>query len=117
MQARTTTFFLVGVPALVLSSFAFAGGTADPDYPQMSHSTQSRDAVSDQAVRANNSIHPTEVAESQPAPVMAGLTRAQVHDEAVRANNAMHSTEVPESQVAPMMSAHLQAPGVGINGS
>lgn len=117
MQVRTAALFIVAAPALVISSFAYASGTADPDYPQISHSTQSRDAVSDQAVRANNAIHPTEVAESQPAPVMTRLTRAQVHDEAVRANNTMHSTEVPESQVAPMMSAHLQAPGVGINGS
>lgn len=116
MQVRTATYVIAAASALVLSSFAHAGGMADPDYPQISHSTQSRDAISDQATRANNTIHPTEVAESQPAPMMTGLTRAQVHADAVRANNTMHSTEVPESQVAPMLSAHLQAPGVGING-
>jgi hypothetical protein len=118
MQVRTATLFIAAVPALVLSSFAYASGRADPDYPQISHSTQSRDEISAEAVRANTGIHATEIAESQPAPMMSGADRAQVQADAIRANNAMHPTEIPESQVAaPAMSANLQAPSNGIANS
>ncbi|MET3495078.1 hypothetical protein [Variovorax boronicumulans] len=105
MKARTAALCIAAVPALVLASFAHANGFADPDYPQMSHSTQSRDAVAAEAVRANTGIHPTEVAESQVAPPVVGADRAQVQAEAVRANNGIHPTEVPESQVAPSVAS------------
>jgi hypothetical protein len=101
MRVRTAALCIAAVPALVLASFAHAGGRADPDYPQMSHSTQSRDAVAEDAVRANTGVHATEVLESQVAPPVAGADRAQVQAEAVRANNGIHPTEILESQVAP----------------
>jgi hypothetical protein len=101
VTVRTVALCIAAVPALVLASFAHAGGRADPDYPQMSHSTQSRDAVAEDAVRANTGIHATEVLESQVAPPVAGVDRAQVQAEAVRANNGIHTTEILESQVAP----------------
>ena len=108
MRVRTVTLCIAAVPALVLASFAHASGRADPDYPQMSHSTQSRDAVSADAVRANNGIHATEVLESQPAPAVNGLDRAQVQAAAIRANTGIHPTEIMESQVAPpVASANL----------
>ena len=108
MRVRTVTLCIAAVPALVLASFAHASGRADPDYPQMSHSTQSRDAVSADAVRANNGIHATEVLESQPAPAVNGLDRAQVQAAAIRANTGIHQTEIMESQVAPpVASANL----------
>jgi hypothetical protein len=101
MRVRTATLCIAAAPALVIASFAHASGYADPDYPQMSHSTMSRDAVAAEAMRANNSMHATEVLESQVVkPPSAGADRAQVQAEAVRANNSMHPTEVLESQVA-----------------
>ncbi|MFH0131095.1 hypothetical protein ACGLHS_12860 [Variovorax sp. VaC1] len=111
MKVRIATLCIAAVPALVLASFAHAGGRADPDYPQISHSTQSRDAVAADAVRANTGVHATEIAESQVAPLMGGADRAQVQAEAVRANNGIHPTEIPESQVLPpVASAHMSAP-------
>lgn len=108
MKIRTVTLCIAAVPALVLASLAHAGGQADPDYPQISHSTMSRDTVAAEAVRANNGMHATEVTESQVAPMPTGADRAQVQAEATRANNAMHPTEVLESQVAPpVASANL----------
>jgi len=108
MRVRTLTLCIAAVPALVLASFAHASGRADPDYPQMSQSTMSRDAVAADAMRANNGIHATEVLESQPAPAVSGMDRAQVEAAAVRANNAIHPTEIMESQVAPpVASANL----------
>lgn len=108
MKVRTAALCLAAAPALVLASFAHANGFADPDYPQASHSTQSRDAVAAEAIRANTGVHATEVAESQVAPSVSGADRAQVQAEAVRANNAMHPTEVLESQVQPpVASANL----------
>jgi len=101
MRVRTIALCIATGPALVLASLAHAGGRADPDYPQISHSTQSRDAVADEAARANNEVHATEVTESQPAPSVSGADRAQVQAEAIRANNGIHPTEVMESQVAP----------------
>lgn len=114
MRVRTIAFCIAAAPALMLASLAHAGGRADPDYPQISHSTQSRDAVADEAMRANNGIHATEVAESQPAPSVSGADRAQVQAEAVRANNSMHPTEIMESQVAPpVASAHMSGVASG----
>jgi hypothetical protein len=108
MKVRTATLCIAAVPALMLASFAHASGRADPDYPQISHSTQSRDAVAEDAVRANTGIHATEVLESQVAPPVTGADRAQVQAEAVRANNGIHPTEILESQVAPpVASANL----------
>jgi hypothetical protein len=101
MKVHIVTLCAAAVPALVLASFAHAGGYADPDYPQMSHSTMSRDAVAADAVRANTGVHPTEVLESQAAPPVAGADRNQVQAEATRANTGVHPTEVLESQVAP----------------
>lgn len=71
MKLRTAALCIAAVPALVLASFAHASGRADPDYPQISQSTQSRDAVVEDAVRANTGIHATEVLESQVAPPVA----------------------------------------------
>ncbi|MFM9922597.1 hypothetical protein VLK31_06355 [Variovorax sp. H27-G14] len=101
MKVRTATLCIATVPLMALASLAHAGGQADPDYPQMSHSTMSRDTVAADAMRANNTMHSTEVLESQVATPVSGADRAQVQAEAVRANNSMHSTEVLESQVAP----------------
>ena len=101
MKARVITLCAVAARTLVMASFAHAGGYADPDYPQTSHSTMSRDAVSSDAARANNGIHSTEVLESQPAQAVTGADRNQVQAEATRANNGIHPTEVMESQVAP----------------
>jgi hypothetical protein len=101
MRVRTATLCIAAVPMLALASLAHAGGQADPDYPQMSHSTLSRDTVAADAMRANNAMHSTEVLESQVATPVSGADRAQVQAEAVRANNAMHPTEVLESQVVP----------------
>ncbi|RSZ30680.1 MULTISPECIES: hypothetical protein [unclassified Variovorax] len=101
MRVRTAALCIAAVPALALASLAHAGGRADPDYPQISHSTMSRDAVADDAARANNGIHATEVPESQVQPSVAGADRAQVQAEAIRANNGIHPTEIMESQVAP----------------
>jgi hypothetical protein len=113
MRVRNTVLCIAAAPALMLASLAHAGGRAEPDYPQISHSTQSRDAVADEAMRANNGIHATEVAESQPQPSVSGADRAQVQAEAVRANNSMHPTEIMESQVAPpVASANLPASSV-----
>ncbi|MDQ0011930.1 hypothetical protein J2W23_000294 [Variovorax boronicumulans] len=110
MRVRTVALCIAAAPALVLASLAHASGFADPDYPQPSHSTQSRDAVAAEAMRANNGIHATEIAESQVQPQVAGADRAQVQAEAVRANNAMHPTEILESQVQPpVASANLSA--------
>lgn len=113
MKVRTATAILcmaIAAPALLLAPLAHAGGRADPDYPQVSHSTQSREAVAADAVRANTGIHATEVAESQVAPPVAGADRAQVQAEAIRANNGIHPTEILESQVAPpVASANLPA--------
>ncbi|MCR6475430.1 hypothetical protein NU688_04605 [Variovorax sp. ZS18.2.2] len=110
MRVRTVALCIAAAPTLVLASLAHAGGRGDPDYPQMSHSTQSRDAVAADAVRANNGMHATEIAESQVQPPVAGADRAQVQAEAVRANNAMHPTEILESQVQPpVASANLPA--------
>ena len=48
------------------------------------------------------------VLESQPAPAVSGLDRAQVQADAIRANTGIHPTEVMESQVAPpVASANL----------
>ncbi len=105
MKVRTATFCIAAMPMLALASLAHAGGQADPDYPQMSHSTMSRDTVAAEAVRANNTMHSTEVMESQVAPPVSGADRAQVQAEAVRANNGMHRTEVMESQVAPAVAS------------
>jgi hypothetical protein len=114
MRVRTVTLCIAAVPALVLASLAHANGFADPDYPQASHSTMSRDAVAADAMRANNSMHATEVLESQVATPVSGLDRAQVQAEAVRANNSMHPTEVLESQVqAPVASGSLPASNSG----
>ncbi|MDN6886933.1 hypothetical protein QMO14_25430 [Variovorax sp. CAN2819] len=108
MRVRTIALCIAAAPALLLASLAHAGGRGDPDYPQVSHSTQSRDTVAADATRVNNGIHATEVAESQPAPSVSGADRAQVQAEAVRANNGIHPTEVMESQVAPSVaSAHM----------
>jgi hypothetical protein len=101
MKFRSATLCIATVPVLALASFAHAGGRGDPDYPQISHSTMSRDAVEADAMQANTAMHPTEVLESQVAKPVSGADRAQVQAEAVRANNAMHPTEVLESQVAP----------------
>ena len=110
MRVRMATLCIAAVPLLVLAPLAQAGGRGDPDYPQMSHSTQSRDAVAADAMRANNGVHATEIAESQVQPSVAGADRAQVQAEAVRANNAMHPTEILESQVQPpVASANLSA--------
>jgi hypothetical protein len=73
MRVRTVTLCIAAVPALVLASLAHANGFADPDYPQASHSTMSRDAVAADAMRANNSMHATEVLESQVATPVSGL--------------------------------------------
>jgi hypothetical protein len=114
MRVRTATLCIAAVPALVIASFAHASGYADPDYPQMSHSTMSRDAVAAEAMRANNSMHPTEVLESQVVKPVSGADRAQVQADAVRANNSMHPTEVLESQVQPpVASANLPASNSG----
>lgn len=111
MRVRTVALCIAAAPALVLASLAHASGFADPDYPQVSHSTQSRDAVAAEAMRANNGMHATEIAESQVQPSVAGADRAQVQAEAVRANNAMHPTEILESQVQPpVASANLPSP-------
>lgn len=107
MSVRSLRFLVAAVPAIALCAFAHAGGRADPDYPQTSQSTMSRDAVEGVAVRANHSMHATEVMESQPAPMMTGNSRAQVQAEATRWNHAMHSTEVPESQPAPQMQSSI----------
>jgi hypothetical protein len=110
MRVRTAVLCIAAAPALVLASLAHAGGRGDPDYPQMSHSTQSRDAVAEDAMRANNSMHATEILESQVQRPVSGADRAQVQAEAVRANNAMHPTEILESQVQPpVASANLPA--------
>lgn len=110
MRLRIATLCIAAVPALVLASLAHAGGQADPDYPQVSHSTMSRDAVASDAMRANNAMHATEIAESQVAAPVSVLTRAQVQAEAVRVNNGLHSTEILESQVAPpVTSANLSS--------
>lgn len=109
MRVRTLALLVVAAaPTLLLASLAHAGGRADPDYPQMSTSSMSRDAVAADAMRANTAMHSTEVLESQVAAPVAGADRAQVQAEAVRANQAMHPTEVLESQVAPpVASANL----------
>ncbi|MDP9602927.1 hypothetical protein ABL840_23860 [Variovorax sp. NFACC27] len=113
MRVRTAALCVAAVPALALASIAYAGGRADPDYPQVSHSSQSRDAVADEAARANNGIHATEVMESQVQPSVSGMDRAQVQAEAIRANTGIHPTEVMESQVAPpVASANPQGSSV-----
>jgi len=111
MKLRIATLCIAAAPAMLLASFAHANGFADPDYPQMSHSTQSRDAVAADAVRANTGVHATEVLESQVQSPVTGADRAQVQAEAVRANNGIHPTEVLESQVQPSVaSANLPSP-------
>lgn len=108
MKLRIATLCIAAASAVLLASFAHASGFADPDYPQMSHSTLSRDAVATDAMQANTGIHATEVLESQVQAPVAGADRAQVQAEAVRANNAMHPTEILESQVQPpVASANL----------
>ncbi|MET3378563.1 MULTISPECIES: hypothetical protein [Variovorax] len=108
MRFRIATLCIAAVPALVLTSLAHAGGLADPDYPQISHSTQSRDAVAEDAMRANNGIHATEVLESQVQAPVSGADRAQVQAEAIRANTGIHPTEVLESQVQPPVASANQ---------
>ena len=110
MRVRTAALCIAAAPALMLASLAHAGGRADPDYPQVSNSTQSRDAVAGDAARANSGIHATEVLESQVQPPVAGADRAQVQAEAIRANNGIHPTEIMESQVAPPV-ASVNQPG------